>query len=123
MRSRHRRTLVFALLVAGACGTGGTLISEDQLAEIRPGVSTKPEVRAVLGEPKAVSPSESSGSGSETWIYGLATYASDPYTGVPPVGVDSFPITRAQRTTTEVRIRFDGDDVVSAITERRPRYE
>ena len=108
------------LLVLPGCGTGGYLVSRDQVAKIKVGESTKQDVRTILGEPLTVSnPSESNG--RESWVYPYAKYASDPYTGVPPIGVVGAPISRARRKTTELEIVFDDQGTVSAMNERRPK--
>ena len=115
---RARQSLHFfilMMLLLGGCGTGGYLVTEDQIAQIKKRESTKQDVRKVLGEPKAISSSSMSGIQSETWLYAYANYASDPYTGVPPIGVVVSPISRAQRKTAEIEITFDENDIVCAI--------
>ena len=57
---------------------------------------------------------------SESWVYPLSKYASDPNTGVPPIGVVGAPISRGRRKTTEVEIGFDENGIVNSIKERRP---
>ena len=64
-------------------------------------------------------PNESQ-SPSESWVYPLSKYASDPNTGVPPIGVVGAPISRGRRKTTEIEIGFDEKGVVQTIEERRP---
>lgn len=110
--------LTFHLLAA--CGTGGQLVGEDQVARIEIGRSTKQEVRRLLGEPRTVSVSNVVGERGETWIYPVAARASDPATGMPPIGVEGFPISRAQRDTTQVEISFDEKDIVSSLIETSP---
>ncbi|UCE64041.1 MAG: outer membrane protein assembly factor BamE [Nitrospirota bacterium] len=100
--------------------TGGYLITEDQLAQIKIGTSTQEDVRKVLGEPMSVSKSTDSENSPESWVYPLSKYASDPNTGVPPIGVVGAPISRARRKTTEVEIGFDEKGIVNSIKERRP---
>ena len=108
------------LLLLEACGTGGYLVSRDQVAKIKVGESTKQDVRTILGEPLTVTKANESSSGSESWVYPYAKYASDPYTGVPPIGVIGAPISRARRKTTELEIVFDDQGTVSAMNESRP---
>ena len=109
------------LLVLPGCGTGGYLVSRDQVAKIKVGESTKQDVRTILGEPLTVSNPGESNNGSESWVYPYAKYASDPYTGVPPIGVVGAPISRARRKTTELEIVFDDQGTVAAMNERRPK--
>ena len=106
--------MIIALSLVG-CGTGGYLVTEEQIAQITVGESTKQNIRKILGEPEAVSSSTISGMQFETWHYAYAKYASDPYTGVPPIGVIASPISRAQRKTTEIEVTFDKNDIVSTI--------
>ena len=119
----HRSLLsLFPLLVPFlivSC-TGGYLITEDQLAQIKIGSSTQEDVRKVLGEPMSVSKSTDTQHSPESWVYPLSKYASDPNTGVPPIGVVGAPISRGRRKTTEVEIGFDGKGIVKSIKERRP---
>ena len=111
--------LCFLSILLFSC-TGGYLVTEDQVAQITIGSSTQEDVRKVLGEPMSVSKPEDSGNGQESWVYPLSKYASDPNTGVPPIGVVGVPISRGRRKTTEVEIRFDENGVVQSIEERRP---
>ncbi len=113
---------LFPLLVPfllASC-TGGYLITEDQLAQIKIGSSTQEDVRKVLGEPMSVSQPTDSENAPERWVYPLSKYASDPNTGVPPIGVVGVPISRGRRKTTEVEIGFDRNGIVNSIKERRP---
>ena len=114
-------SLFFSILLCllTSC-TGGYLITEDQLAEIKIGSSTQEDVRKVLGEPMSVLKPEDSESSQESWVYPLSKYASDPHTGVPPIGVVGAPISRGRRKTTEVKIGFDENGLVNSIEERRP---
>lgn len=114
------RVLVFPFLILGACGTGGYLVNKDQIAQLRIGVSTKEDVRTVLGEPKTISSFSDSGIHSETWVYTFARYASDPQTGIPPIGVTPAPISRARRKTTEIEVSFNENDIVSSIRTKDP---
>ena len=117
----HILLLFIVLLFLEACGTGGYLVSRDQVAKIKVGESTKQDVRKILGEPLKVSTPKESGAEFESWVYPYAKYASDPYTGVPPIGVVGAPISRARRKTTELEIVFDDQGVVSAMNESRPK--
>jgi outer membrane protein assembly factor BamE (lipoprotein component of BamABCDE complex) len=99
--------------------TGAYFINEDQLAQIQIGISTQDDVRKVLGEPMSVSRSTGSEGTPEIWVYPLSKYASDPNTGVPPIGVVGAPISRGRRKTTEVQIRFDEMGIVRSVEERR----
>ena len=111
--------LLTCFLLLPAC-TGGYLVTEDQIEQIQVGVSSQDDVRKVLGEPMKIAKSDDSDPPTENWIYPLSKYASDPHTGVPPIGVVGAPISRAHRKTTEVTIRFDEYGIVKAIEERRP---
>ena len=111
---------LFTLLLLLVSCTGGYLINEDQLAQIKIGRSTKEDVRKVLGEPMSVVKPTDSGSSFENWVYPLSKYASDPNTGVPPIGVVGAPISRGRRKTTEAVISFNPKGTVSSIKERRP---
>ena len=68
----------------------------------------------------SVSQPTDSGNAPERWVYPLSKYASDPKTGVPPIGVVGAPISRGRRKTTEVEIGFDKNGIVNSIQERRP---
>jgi hypothetical protein len=107
------------LFLVASC-TGGSLITEAQLAQIKIGSSTNEDVRKVLGEPISVSRPTESESPPEIWVYPISKYASDPNTGVPPIGVVGAPISRGRRKTTEVEISFDEKGIVNSIKERRP---
>jgi hypothetical protein len=107
------------LFLVASC-TGGSLITEAQLAQIKIGSSTNEDVRKVLGEPISVSRPTESESPPESWVYPISKYASDPNTGVPPIGVVGAPISRGRRKTTEVEISFDERGIVNSIKERRP---
>ena len=96
-------------------------MSRDQVEKIKVGESTKQDVRTILGEPLTVSNATEPKSGPESWVYPYAKYASDPYTGVPPIGVVGAPISRARRKTTELEIVFDENGTVAAMNERRPK--
>ena len=110
--------LLFIFLIASC--TGGYLITEEQLAQIKIGSSTQEDVRKALGEPMSISKPAASVKTSERWVYPLSKYASDPNTGVPPIGVVGAPISRGRRKTTEVEISFDEKGIVNSIKERRP---
>ena len=109
--------ILFVLMLLG-CGTGGYLITKTQLEQITIGESTKEEVRTILGTPKIIHPAEESLALKETWVYHLAKYASDPHTGVPPIGVSSWPITRNRPRPTVIAIFFSSSDIVTLIQER-----
>ncbi len=111
--------LPFLSIFPASC-TGGYLITEDQLAQIKIGNSNREEVRKVLGEPMSVTKPKDSEKSGEVWVYPLSKYASDPNTGVPPIGVVGAPISRGRRKTTEVEIGFDEKGIVNSIKERRP---
>lgn len=111
--------LIFLIIFFTSC-TGGYLVTEDQVAQIKIGSSTREDVRKVLGDPMSVSQSTDSGNAPERWVYPLSKYASDPNTGVPPIGVVGAPISRGRRKTTEVEIGFDKNGIVNSIKERRP---
>jgi len=110
---------MFLSLFLGSCGTSGYLITKHQLAQITVGESTKAEVQAILGTAKSIRPSEASSTQGETWTYHLAKYASDPHTGVPPIGVTSWPITRNRPRPTVIEITFAPTDLVTRIHEHR----
>ena len=110
---------VLIALALEACGTGGHLVTKDQIDQVKIGVSTKEHVQMILGNPKSIISSDSSTSHPETWIYTYAKYASDPHTSVPPIGVTSFPISRNRRRADEIEIRFDKNGVVTVIQERQ----
>ena len=111
--------LIFLFILLTSC-TGGYLVTEDQVAQIKIGSSTREDVRKVLGDPMSVSKPTDSENASERWVYPLSKYASDPNTGVPPIGVVGAPISRGRRKTTEVEIGFDKNGIVNSIKERRP---
>ena len=113
---------IFVLFLIASC-TGGYLITEEQLDQIKIGSSTQEDVRNTLGEPTSISkPADSvnTSNTSERWVYPLSKYASDPNTGVPPIGVVGAPISRGRRKTTEVEISFNEKGIVNSIKERRP---
>jgi len=112
---------IFLFLLLGGCGTGGYLITKSQLSQIKIGESSKTEVQAILGKPKNIYPADVSGAKDETWTYHLAKYASDPHTGVPPIGVTSWPITRNRPRPTVIEITFAPTDLVTRIHEDRRR--
>lgn len=121
--SRLSLILASGFLCLYACGTGGYLVTEERIALVKIGASTKQEVRNVLGEPRAASASTVSGTSLETWTYAFAKYPGDPYTSVPPIGITSAPISRAHRKTTEIAVSFDKNGIVSRIEESRPAYK
>jgi len=111
--------LIILLFLLASC-TGGYLITEEQLTQIKIGSSTQEDVRKALGEPRSVSRPTDSENSPESWVYPLSKYASDPNTGVSPIGVVGAPISRGRRKTTEVEISFDEKGIVNSIKERRP---
>jgi hypothetical protein len=111
--------MIWLSLVLGGCGPGGYLITKSQLAQIKIGETTKTEVQAILGKPKSIRSPEASSPQEETWTYHLAKYASDPHTGVPPIGVTSWPITRNRPRPTVIEITFAPTNLVSHIHEHR----
>ncbi|MGE0724998.1 MAG: outer membrane protein assembly factor BamE [Alphaproteobacteria bacterium] len=64
----RRSAIAAALLVAGACtpivSQHGHLVEGDRLSEIRPGVTSKEQVREILGSPSTLSTF-----GDRTWYY------------------------------------------------------
>ena len=120
--SNHLSCYSLAILIAvalGACGTGGHLVTKDQIEQVKIGVSTKENIQMILGKPKNIVSSDSSTSQPETWVYTYVKYSSDPYTGLPPIGVTSFPISRNRGRANEIEIRFDEHGFVTAIQERK----
>ena len=109
--------LVIAL-VFGACGTGGYLVTKNQLKKIQIGTSTKQDVQELLGSPQTTLPPDASKRDSETWVYTYSKYSSDPYAGVPPIGMTSVPISRNRPRTSELVITFDDKGIVSNIQEK-----
>ncbi|MCC7273822.1 MAG: outer membrane protein assembly factor BamE [Alphaproteobacteria bacterium] len=69
MTTMPTRLAALALLIAaGACtpiiNQHGNLVEPEKLAELKPGVTTKPEVQRILGSPSALSTF-----GDRTWYY------------------------------------------------------
>lgn len=108
---------IFLLLIFGGCGTGGYLITKSQLAQIKIGESTKKEVQILLGKPKHIDAADASKAKQEIWTYHLAKYASAPHTGIPPIGVSAWPITKNRPRPTVIKIAFTPSNVVTLIQE------
>ena len=116
-RSFVFQVCLFLTLVLVDCGTSGYLITKTQLAQIKVGESTKEQVQTTLGTPKTIEPADPMVAKDETWTYHLVKYASDPHTGVPPIGMSSWLITRNRPRPTVVEIRFASSNIVTTIQE------
>jgi len=112
--------LLLSIVLRG-CGTGGHLITPEQLARLTMGTTTQQHVQNHLGEPKAKCIFFETGREYTKWSYFLTQYSSDPQTGVPPIGMTQVPISRANTQTTEVEIIFDQNGIVTAIQEKIQR--
>lgn len=106
---------VLLSIILRGCGTGGHVVTPEQLARLNIGTTTRQQVQNHLGEPNEKFMVFEKGRKYAKWNYLLTTHFHDPQTGVPPIGVTQVPITRAHRRTTEVGIIFDQNGIVTEI--------
>ena len=107
--------LTFLVLVS--CGTGGNLVSREQVKQIEIGTSTRNTVEQIFGEPITKTHGIQGQKEKETWTYYLAKYASDRQSGVPPIGLsDSFPNSWFTQKPSRICIHFDSRGTVPRLS-------
>lgn len=104
MKNRIPSALL-ALTLAG-CATSGRKIDQTAAAQIQQGVTTKAEVRQLLGAPDSII---QTGDGAEWWTYSYTRASSRPSSFVPVVNLFAGGVDVQQQT---VQVEFDGAGVV-----------
>ncbi len=86
-----------------------------ELDRVHIGVTTKDEIRRMLGDPTDIRLSSDRDQGSESWAYANANPSINPFQYVPLAGVFAVP---GQRHRSSFSISFSPDGVVDGITLR-----
>lgn len=115
--------LLASIVVLSGCATSGNpaVSNEGLISQIKIGVSTKDDVRRLLGQPNVVSRGSSAisvigtiqSATSETWNYTYVNVESSPATFIPIVGLFAG---SATAQTDSVTVTFDDKGIVQHIT-------
>ncbi|GKS58276.1 lipoprotein [Nitrospira sp.] len=116
--------IVFLLATSGCVSSGNpSVLDENAVAQIKEGVTTKQDVKQLLGNPTSIG----RGSGSmplgalpvslppgkyEVWVYNHMSVETHPATFIPVVGLFAG---GATASTTSLTVYFDGQGVVQYV--------